>query len=62
MVATEADDSSAALSFSDDYIENASTGVDLNVTQIGSVVTVSYTSNFQFGLDGLLSYSITHLA
>lgn len=62
MVATEADDSSAPLSFSDDYIENASTGVDLDVTQIGSTVTVSYTSNFQFGLDGILAYSVTRLA
>jgi hypothetical protein len=62
MVASEADDSSAPLSFFDDYVENASTGVSLNVSQSGDTIQVQYTSNYQFGLDGTITYSVTHLA
>jgi hypothetical protein len=62
MVASEADDLSAPLSFFDDYVENASTGVSLNVVQVGNTVEFQYTSNFQLGLDGTITYSVTHLA
>ena len=62
MTASDAPDSTAPLSFVDDYVENAPTGVILNVVQSGNTVQVQYTSNFQFGLDGTITYSVTHLA
>lgn len=50
-------------SYTDDYSENASTGITLNVTEAspGGDITVSYTST-STGTDGTIDYSIVHLA
>ena len=55
------DDSTGSVAFSDDYTENDSTGITLNVIQAGSAVQVEYTSDSE-GAAGTLTYSITHLA
>jgi hypothetical protein len=49
------------LNINDDYTENTTTGVDINISQIGSTVTVSYTTS-DTGVPGIIHYSITHLA
>jgi hypothetical protein len=54
-------DSAGDLDFTDDYTENSSTGVTLNVTQSGSQVIVQYTST-NTGIVGALTYSLSHLA
>ena len=54
-------DSTGDLDFTDDYTENSSTGVTLNVTQSGSQVIVQYTST-NTGVVGTLTYSLSHLA
>jgi hypothetical protein len=46
------------LSFTDDFTENANTGISLAVTQIESAIVVSYTST-DTGADGTISYLIT---
>jgi hypothetical protein len=45
----------------DDYVENNTTGVSLTVTQTGDIVSLDYTANEQ-GVNGTMTYSITHLA
>lgn len=47
--------------FTDDFVENTSTGVTLSVTQTAGVVSVRYTSS-NTGVDGSMTYSIAHLA
>jgi hypothetical protein len=60
-VANDADDSAGdGLSYSDDYVENSTTGVTLNVTDVGGTVTVSYASDAGRAA-GLIYYSLTHL-
>ena len=54
-------DTSATLTFSDSFSENTSTGVTLSVSQVGSDVTVEYSST-NTGLAGTLTYSLAHLA
>ncbi len=49
------------LNYTDDYTENANTGITLTVTQTGSTVFVKYIST-NTGLAATLTYSITHLA
>jgi hypothetical protein len=49
------------LNYTDDYTENASTGITLTVTQTGSNVFLKYIST-NTGLPASLTYSITHLA
>ena len=53
--------SNTPLTYTDDYTENASTGITLSASQTGSNVTVSYTSTSTGG-DGTIRYSITHLS
>ena len=53
--------SSSNLNYTDDYTENASTGITLTVTQTGSNVFLKYIST-NTGLAASLTYSITHLA
>jgi hypothetical protein len=50
-------------SYSDDYSENASTGISFSVTEAspGGDITVAYTST-STGSSGTIDYSITHLA
>ena len=61
IVATNTGDSTGELNYSDDYTENGPTGTTLTVSQIGSTVTVSYTTT-NTGVPGTIHYSITHLA
>jgi hypothetical protein len=49
----------ATVTWTDDYTENASTGISLDVTQSTNTVTVDYSSG---GTSGTMTYSITHLA
>lgn len=60
-VATGPDDSSDPVVHTEDYVENASTGITLSVTQSTSQVSVEYVST-NLGVDGTLTYSISHLA
>jgi polygalacturonase len=48
------------LTYSDDYVENTDTGVSISVSQVGTTVTVEYTTT-DTGVPGLITYSITHL-
>ena len=60
-IANDADDSAGdGLSYTDDYVENSTTGVTLNVTDVGGTVTVSYASDAGRAA-GLIYYSLTHL-
>jgi hypothetical protein len=52
---------SGTLNYTDDYTENANTGITLTVTQTGSTVFVKYIST-NTGIGATLTYSITHLA
>ena len=60
ITAADADDSSLTLSFNDDYTENTSTGTTLTATQVGDNISWKYTTS-STGVNGSLSYSITHL-
>ena len=53
--------SGSNLNYTNDYTENASTGITLTVTQTGSNVFLKYIST-NTGLPASLTYSITHLA
>ena len=46
--------------YTDDYVENSSTGVTLTVTDNTGTVTVAYTAT-STGIDGSINYSITNL-
>lgn len=60
-IANDADDSAGdGLSYTDDYVENSTTGVTLNVTDVGGTVTVSYASDAGRAA-GVIYYSLTHL-
>jgi hypothetical protein len=60
-IANDADDSAGdGLSYTDDYVENSTTGVTLNVTDVGGTVTVSYASDAGRAA-GTMYYSLTHL-
>jgi hypothetical protein len=61
MVASDVGDSSTGVVSMDDYVENNTTGVSLAVTQTGDIVSLDYTANEQ-GVNGTMTYSITHLA
>ena len=53
--------STADLNWSQDYVENETTGVTLRASQTGNTITVQYTSN-NLGIAGTINYSITYLA
>jgi len=61
LVATEIGDSSLSLTYSDDYVQNADTGVVLTATQFGTTVTLTYAANDGLG-NGTINYSINYLA
>jgi hypothetical protein len=61
MVATDTEDSTDSLTYSDDYVENADTGIGLSFTQVGSVVSMNYTAS-NTGVNGIITYSINYLA
>lgn len=50
----------AGFSFSDDWVENSSTGITLTAADSGTAVTVSYTAS-STGANGTIKYSITNL-
>lgn len=52
---------SVDLNWSQDYVENETTGVVLSVSQTGTTVSIAYTSN-NTGFPGTINYSITYLA
>jgi hypothetical protein len=52
---------SADLNWSQDYVENETTGVALAVSQSGNNITVQYTSN-NTGIPGIINYSVTYLS
>lgn len=49
----------ASLVYADDYNENGSTGINLDVVQVANTITVNYDSG---GTAGTMTYSISHLA
>ena len=61
VVASDVGDSSAGLVSTDEYVENNPTGVTLTVEQSGDIVSLDYTANEQ-GVNGTITYSVTHLA
>ena len=61
IITITANGGAGTLNYTDDYTENASTGITLTVTQSGSTVFVKYIST-NTGLAATLTYSITHLA
>jgi hypothetical protein len=50
-----------ALTYTDDYSENADTGITLTVTQTGSEIFVKYIST-NIDETGTMTYSISHVA
>jgi hypothetical protein len=60
-VASSAADSTGDLSYSDDYVENNQTGINLTVTEASDTIRVQYTST-NTGSNATFTYSITHLA
>lgn len=61
MIASGPDDGSRSPAWSDDYVEDASTGVTLSVSQTGAALSVRY-STTNTGLPGVFNYSTTYLA
>ena len=60
-IVNDADDSAGdGLSYTDDFVQNSDTDVTLNVTDVGAVVTVTYTASSTRG-NGTIYYSLTHL-
>lgn len=51
---------SGSVTFDDNFIENASTGITLSVSQVDSTISVNYTST-NTGISGTISYVITNL-
>jgi hypothetical protein len=49
-----------AVTYSDDYSENATTGITFAVTQTGNTISIKYSATA--GNNGSLTYSLTHLA
>jgi hypothetical protein len=63
VVAYNADESLGTLNYTDDFTENADTGVTLSATQSGNSILVQYvTTNTGDSNGGKLTYSISHLA
>jgi hypothetical protein len=52
--------SGTTFSFTDDYAENAATGVTLSATESAGIITISY-STTNTGVSGFITYSIQHL-
>jgi len=61
IIVNDADDSSGdGFSWTDDYVQNSDPDVTLNVIDVGSVITVQYSSSSTRGA-GKIYYSLTHL-
>jgi hypothetical protein len=50
----------SALNYSDDFVQNQDTGVTLTITQVGSTVSLNYTS-LSTGQSGIINFSINYL-
>jgi hypothetical protein len=60
-VVNDADDSAGdGLSYTDDYVQNSDTDITLTVTDVGSTMSVLYSSSAGRA-DGKIYYSLTHL-
>jgi hypothetical protein len=60
-IVNDADDSAGdGLSYTDDFVQNSDTDVILEVTDVGSTMTVKYTTDAARA-DGKIYYSLTHL-
>jgi hypothetical protein len=59
-VATSGADSTGDLTYSDDYVENNQTGINLTVSESTNTVSVNYTST-DIGNNATIKYSITNL-
>lgn len=60
-VVNDADDSAGdGLSYSDDYVQNSDTDITLSVTDVGSTISVLYSSSATRAA-GKIYYSLTHL-
>ena len=51
----------SALTFTDTNVENATTGVALTMSQVGTDVSLDYTAD-DYGVNGTIYYSVTYLA
>ena len=60
-VMVAANGSVANLTWSDDFVENTTTGVTLSVSQAGTNANLNYTTS-NIGTNGTIRYSITYLA
>ena len=61
IVVNDADDSAGdGLSYTDDYVQNSDPDITLSVTDVGSTITVQYSSSSGRGA-GKIYYSLTHL-
>jgi hypothetical protein len=60
-VVNDADDSAGdGLSYTDDYVQNSDTDITLSVTDVGSTMSINYTSSGSRAA-GQIYYSLTHL-
>jgi hypothetical protein len=60
-VVNDADDSAGdGLSYTDDYVQNSDTDVILEVTDVGSTISIKYTTSAARAA-GRIYYSLTHL-
>lgn len=59
MVAT--DSGASDLDFDDNFVENNNTGVTLNITQTGDIVSLNYATT-NIGINATITYSINYLA
>jgi len=60
-IVNDADDSAGdGLSYTDDYVQNSDTDVILEVTDVGSTISVKYTTSGARAA-GKIYYSLTHL-
>jgi hypothetical protein len=60
-IVNDADDSAGdGLSYTDDFVQNSDPDVILEVTDVGSTMSVKYTTNLARAA-GKIYYSLTHL-
>lgn len=59
-VSVAAGSGAGSLVYSDDYVDNADTGITLSVTQLDSTIRVNYVST-NTGESGTMSYLVTNL-
>jgi hypothetical protein len=60
-VASPTADSTGDIDYSDDFVENSTTGVTLTFTESADIISFRFTTT-NTGTNAVLSYSITYLA